>query len=163
MAWFNKNEENDTSRSSYIPFPMNTNCDENNYLERNNWVMFCMYNPSDSSRIVSWYKLCSDYYKAVQDDDSVIFYDNMQHSTRRMPAKMARFETEEEWRQEFSRRLCVAMEHRGMTQKALVEITGISQSALSYYMSGKKLPSGYMIGQLSEALNCSADFLTMRV
>ena len=163
MAWFNKSEENDGDRSSYIPFPMNTNCDENNYLERNNWIMFCMYDFSSGSHTISWYKLCSDYYKAVQDDGSVIFYDNMQHSIRQMPAEMAKFETLEEWRKEFSRRLYVAMEHRGMTQKLLAELTGVSQSSLSFYMSGRKLPSAYIMCQLAKALDCSIDFLALNL
>lgn len=70
--------------------------------------------------------------------------------------------TEQELRTEFSRRLLRLAYQKGKyDQKELSEITGISETTISYYMNGMCLPKMGNIVKLAQALNCSTDELIM--
>lgn len=52
---------------------------------------------------------------------------------------------------------------RGLKQKELAEIVGVSESSISQYESGKKQPSFEIALKLAEALDCeSADLVSSR-
>ena len=169
MRWFNKNEDVTEVKKAQqmcdrisIPLPANSSVNMSDIYQFTAWRSFCDVESRDVARVVWWEKICLDYYKAVLDDSTVIFYDYAENWARRLNAEQAKFKTEEEWRKEFGRRLAIAMNRAGVNQLILSERMNISQSSLSYYMAGKKLPSAYMVGRLAEVLNCSSDFLTMR-
>lgn len=67
--------------------------------------------------------------------------------------------TEDECRKEFSRRISRIMLYKGITQKILSERTGIPQSRISDYITGKRSPSFYNVDKIAKALGCSMDRL----
>lgn len=67
--------------------------------------------------------------------------------------------TEDECRKEFSRRISRIMLYKGITQKTLSERTGIPQSRISDYITGKRSPSFYNVDKIAKALGCSMDRL----
>ena len=126
------------------------------------WDQFNMLFKMDAARTVKWERLEVDYYKATLDDGSFIFYDAIEHCVRYMSQEEAEFDSEDSWRQEFSRRLIWMMNTRGVDQIKLSEATGISQSAISNYTRGTRTPSAYSCSVIAQALNCSLDFLVLR-
>lgn len=147
---------------SNIPMPQNTNCDLNS-IGFQGWRLFVLNCPLHARHTVSWYKLERNYYKADQDDGSVIFFEHMKngsYGTRYVPAEEAKFESAEEWQREFSRRLNYLLDDRLMSQKELSERTGISRSALSLYTVHKRMPSSYVVRQIANALDTTVSFLS---
>lgn len=147
---------------SNMPMPQNTNCDSNS-IGFQGWRLFVLNCPLHARHTVGWYKLERNYYKADQDDGSVIFFEHMKNGSygaRRIPAEEAKFESAVEWQREFSRRLDYLMDDRMMSQKELSKRTGISQSALSLYSSNKRVPSSYVVRQIANALETTVNFLS---
>lgn len=60
---------------------------------------------------------------------------------------------------EFGRRLCRLMYIKGLTQNDLSEITGISQTMISFYVNGRSVPSFDKVDKICRALGCSMDEL----
>lgn len=58
-----------------------------------------------------------------------------------------------------SERLKEAREKKGLTQPELAKLVGKSQSAISYFESGAKTPSGNVSALLSDVLEVSIDWL----
>lgn len=147
---------------SNIPMPQNTNCDSNGFGIQD-WRLFVSNCPSQARHTVGWYKLDRNYFKADQDDGSVIFFDHMRNGSygaRRVSAEEAKFESVVEWQREFSRRLNYLMDDRLVNQKELSKRTGISQSALSLYSGNKRMPSSYVVRQIANALDTTVSFLS---
>lgn len=90
---------------------------------------------------------------------NMVAYDDLEHTIRRLP-KDSRKITEEESRNELGYRLYRMMRVKGVTQKELSEKTGISQSSISHYITGKKTPSFYNIDKIAKALDCPIDEFT---
>lgn len=59
----------------------------------------------------------------------------------------------------FSERLTAMLHKRDMTQKQLAEKTGITASAMSYYVRGARTPSGDILTKIASALDTSTDYL----
>lgn len=59
----------------------------------------------------------------------------------------------------FAKNLKIAMEQRGLTQKNLVEITGISKASISLYISGKRTPLPFAQEMLASALEVTVEWL----
>lgn len=93
----------------------------------------------------------------LEDGDQYLYY-NDDHTIRRLP-KDPEDMTEEECRKEFSRRLSRIMLFKGITQQILSDRTGIGQSRISDYMTGKNTPSFYKVDKIAKALGCSVDEL----
>lgn len=53
-------------------------------------------------------------------------------------------------------------ESRGMTQQVLAEKIGVTQMAVSFFESGKKIPSVAVLEKMADALGCSIDWLLGR-
>ena len=70
--------------------------------------------------------------------------------------------TEEEQRKEFGRQLYSRLRLRGMMQNELADICGISQTAISYYMNGKKMPTILLANKIAQALDCATDDLILQ-
>lgn len=60
---------------------------------------------------------------------------------------------------EFGNRLMSLMKARGMTQRQLSEVTGLTEAAISRYISGKRTPRALTIGIIANALNVTSDEL----
>ena len=51
------------------------------------------------------------------------------------------------------------MEKKNITQKQLAEITGITESAVSHYVKGDRIPRGMTLVKIAKALGTTADDL----
>lgn len=65
--------------------------------------------------------------------------------------------TEDQVSLEFMFRFEATLRDRGVTQKELSAMTGISEHTISKYMMGKGTPSLYNLDRICKALNCPAD------
>ena len=92
------------------------------------------------------------------DDGHVISYYDTEQGIRRLPSDDSCL-TEEECREEFGIRLYRIMYDKGVTQSELSEMTGITQSNISNYITGRKTPSFYTVDKIARALDCSIDEL----
>lgn len=86
------------------------------------------------------------------------FYDDYEHTIRRLPAYSSDI-TEEESRMEFGYRLRRLMYKKGMTQTELADLAGIQRTQLNNYINGKTSPSFYIVDRIAKALGCSTDDL----
>lgn len=67
--------------------------------------------------------------------------------------------TEKEWLLEFKDRLITSFLDYGGTQAELARDAGVSESILSYYMNGQRVPGVRTILNLSYALNVELSYL----
>lgn len=109
------------------------------------------WNPSDIGEIV-----------VELDDGSVIQYDQVVKTFRcassleeldamRTPAN------EEEWKQEFSRRLYRKMRSKGYTQDDLSWDADISPASITKYVNGVAVPSTYNMVKIAKVLHLSVE------
>lgn len=114
------------------------------------------YYPFLSERIAS-YKKVGPYELIVKTNDGeTILYDDVNHSIRRLPRDSNNM-TEQEVSVEFRQRLRRLMTQQGVSQLELSELTGIPQSTISNYLTGKFLPGFYNMDKIAKALKCSID------
>lgn len=114
------------------------------------------YYPFLSERMAS-YKKVGPYELIVKTNDSeTILYDDVNHSIRRLPRDSNNM-TEQEVSVEFRQRLRRLMTQQGVSQLELSELTGIPQSTISNYLTGKFLPGFYNMDKIAKALKCSID------
>ena len=125
-----------------------------NMLLRN----FKLYFPLDANHIVYWEPIGYGCLEIKLDTDEVLIYEDPFHAVRKLPADSDEM-TEEQFRIEFGRRLRRIMEHKGITQVELHDITGIPQCHISGYINGRHTPSFYAIHKIANALRCSIDDL----
>ena len=117
---------------------------------------FQMYFPSIAADVIEYfYKPPSEIILKTKDGRVRLFNDSSK-ILYPLPSDPNNL-TEEECKQEFGRSLYAVMFRKGMTQDQLAEKTGIAQPSLSRYMSGKVMPSFYIVDKLAKALNCSVD------
>ena len=114
------------------------------------------YYPFLSERMAS-YKTVGPYELIVKTNDGeTILYDDVNHSIRRLPRDSNNM-TEQEVSVEFRQRLRRLMTRQGVSQLELSELTGIPQSTISNYLTGKFLPGFYNMDKIAKALKCSID------
>lgn len=117
--------------------------------------------PNIAKRIVDWYPVGRNEIMVKTDDGDRSIFNYIGASLRKL-----NFDndttgiTEEQWRNEFSKRLCTKMSSSGMAQWQLARLTGISEMTISKYMNGRSTPSAYNIRKLAIALNCSVQELS---
>lgn len=106
-----------------------------------------------------------DYYLDVNhdlvvktSDGNTYLFDCIEKGLRRLPREDADI-TEDDFGKEFGRRLNARMIRKCVTQTALSKMTGIHQTLISQYVSGKVIPSFYRVHVLAKALDCSVDDL----
>lgn len=119
---------------------------------------FSMYFPSFFKRAV---EIRPDKYNTLfvrLDDGDSLIYEDTDHYIRRLPDDKDNM-TEDELKREFSYRLKRIMYVKGITQEVLAERTGLSQPAISQYLSGKRIPNFCAIDKIARVLKCSVDDL----
>ncbi len=117
-----------------------------------------IYFPSEWRRTVDYWEYRT-YELAIRLDDGGLFiYDHMNKTLRRVP-KYGKRLTEDERKNEFGQRLRRIMYSKGMTQDDLSKATGISQTMISQYISGKVNPSFTKVDMICEVLDCTMDKL----
>ena len=124
------------------------------------WHLYETYWKMQAIQTVSFQMIDRDYYKAELANGNIIFFNTAQNECRTLTKEDATFPTEESWLREFRIRLNHAMETRGINQYDLAELTGYSQSCISYYCSGRRCPSTYALMKIVRCLKCPIDFLT---
>lgn len=67
--------------------------------------------------------------------------------------------TEMEWRNIFKDRLSFMMRRENLTRRELAERSGLTEAAISYYLSGQKTPGFKAIINLANVLHCSIEDL----
>lgn len=148
----------DSLYEHYIPVNF-IGCDLNSQFELYIWNGFTRQFGFRSSEVVTWEKIDTDYYKAYLKNGNIIFYDVHDNFWRELNQEEAEFKGEENWCREFARRLVRIMNIRGINQYDLARITGCSQSSISNYISGKRVPSSYASHLIAKALDCSLNYL----
>lgn len=89
-------------------------------------------------------------------DGTSILYDDIDKSFRSLPMDSNDM-TETECRTEFGNRLYKLMVRKNITQEELSHRTGIHQTLISKYITGKHSPSFYIVDRIAKALGCSMD------
>lgn len=90
------------------------------------------------------------------DDGTAMLYSDLNNTIRRLPNDSNNI-TEKEFRREFRFRVYKILNMRGMTQKDLARMTGITEANLSGYMTGKRTPTFYTASKIAKALDCSVE------
>lgn len=68
--------------------------------------------------------------------------------------------TEQEWRNEFAKRLQAMMyQKKRYNKKQLAEASGLSSKTIGRYRRGERIPDGVAISKIANALECSPDEL----
>lgn len=67
--------------------------------------------------------------------------------------------TEQEWIEKFRRNLDYILYERGYTQEEFANALGITQTAVSYWINGKRAPSVYSLINMSHVLKINIDEL----
>lgn len=67
--------------------------------------------------------------------------------------------TELEWRRVFSDRLSFMMRRCSLTQRSLAKASGITEAAISYYLTGRKTPSFKSMINLAYTFGCTIEDL----
>lgn len=95
------------------------------------------------------------------DDGSKVLYDYAENSFRYIQPYPTdnEEEIEKRWRQEFALRLRSKMYEKAMGQEELSNITGISRTMISHYITGKYIPNIYNTSKLAKAFGCTVDEL----
>lgn len=117
---------------------------------------FEMYFPSVAEKVVEWHRGIS-YEIIVTTSDGEMYSYYMIHKTLRKLPTDEMLGLEVVCRKEFGIRLSRLMCNKNITQAELSEKTGITQSNISNYISGKKTPSFFTVDKIARAMNCSTD------
>ncbi len=59
----------------------------------------------------------------------------------------------------FSERLILLMKAKGITQKVVAKKASVTESAMSYYVSGDRTPRGEVLSRIAQALDTTTDYL----
>ena len=114
------------------------------------------YYPLLSDKMVSCKKVSLYELIVKTSDGEAILYDDSSRSIRKLP-KDSNNMTEQEVGIEFRQRLRRLMIIKGVSQLELSELTGIPQSTISKYLTGRFLPGFYNMDKIAKALKCSID------
>ncbi len=117
--------------------------------------------PMYANKVVDWYR--NNYGELVVklDNGTILQYDIYNETLRELRPDNYEW-PEREYRREFGRRLSRVMLHKRVTQIELSQRTGIAQTTISKYITGKATPSSYNFRKIIKALNCSVDYLMLR-
>lgn len=124
-----------------------------NYL----YEEFELYFPNIAEKTVAFEEDYESFEVTVKlrNGDHLIF-DNLEKSIRRVP-NFSMTMNEDVYKKEFGRRLIRIVRRKGLTQKELSDLTGISERTLARYTCGKSIPSLLHVDKIARALNCSVD------
>ena len=109
----------------------------------------------DAERATDYYSFDTTQLLIELEDGTKVLYDHMDNTYRYIRRVNEYDENETRWRYEFSQRLRKKMQLKGMGHDILSDLTGISTTMISKYVTGKSTPSLYNAQKLAKALNCS--------
>lgn len=111
--------------------------------------------PNIANRVIDWYPSGRMEIVVTLDDNTKRYFNFLDKTIRHAFDGESEYESEDDWRQMFARKLKKKMHDSFITHPELSELTGISTVTLSKYVSGKSTPSTYNIQKIARALNCS--------
>lgn len=118
---------------------------------------FKTYYPMIEKHVLE-YRIKSPFELVVRlDDRSLILYDDVDHSFINYRDDDSR--DDQYYILELSNRLRQIMRLKGVTQSQLSELTGIAQSIISNYITGRVSPSYLNVLKITRVLDCSIDDL----
>ena len=113
------------------------------------------YHKSKYERVVA-FKILDPLNKLVKlDDGTQYIYNEETTGLRKLPDPNNM--TDEEYLRELGLTLERIMYHKGISQVELSEMTGISQTTISRYVSGRSNPSYRNLDKIAKALGYSMD------
>ena len=118
---------------------------------------FIAYFPSIGTHAIKYWE-SSTYELSVELDDGTIAIFDYTNKTIRWLSKDD-YTTEQGCKYEFGRRLKRLMFIKGVIQTELADMTGISQSLLNGYITGRVSPTFPKVDKICRALDCSMDEL----
>lgn len=121
---------------------------------------FKLYNPNDAD-VVSWYASGPMELTITMSDGEQVIYDHLERGIRiirRTPEEDVL--SEERWRAEFVFKVRHRMMRKGLTQKDLAEMSGVSLMSINKYLNMKSTPTAYTVMKIANALGCSSTELT---
>ena len=116
--------------------------------------------PETAKKVVDWYVSGRYSITIIFQDNSRAYYNFLEkviRSTKKINKNGG--PTEQEKRRIISERLKERMVNKGLTQKALSEVTGISQMSISKYIRGISEPTISNAYLIADTLECSVDEL----
>ena len=125
----------------------------------NEFVKMC---PWAVDKVVRWNSSDVGEIVVELDDGSVIQYDQVV-KTFRCASSLEELDAmrtptnEEEWKQEFSRRLYRKMRSKGYTQDDLSGDADISPASITKYVNGVAVPSTYNMVKIAKVLHLSVE------
>ena len=119
---------------------------------------FKLYYPSEGRRAVKHWVNCTYELYIRLDDGTLLAFDYLDKSIRKVRINKEAL-TDNDRMSEFGRKLNRLLYAKGLTQNDLSELTGISQSMLSLYITGRVVPSFMKVDKICRALGCSMDSL----
>lgn len=60
---------------------------------------------------------------------------------------------------DFGKRVSALLQDNGLTQRGLAKEVGVTEVAMSRYISGTRIPNGAVVARIAMALHVSADYL----
>ena len=130
------------------------------FIDRTEYLFkeFSIYFPSLAKKTERYYQDGPNTLIARLVDGSAVWYDDNHKSMSPMPRNSEALD-KDEFAFQFRRRLFKMLEDRFMTQKELAEKLEMDESQLSKYITGRTMPSFYIVDRIAKALNCSLDEL----
>ena len=127
----------------------------------NDYVMksFSMYYPTTFEKAVD-YEYRDGFLFVRTTDDETYMYDILTEDLYLREDYLERgSRTDDEWKEEFGKRLRMMVNHRNRSQKSLAEEIGITPASLNLYLRGRRLPNPRTLSKLARALKCSVSVL----
>lgn len=111
-------------------------------------------------RMVSFEEYNDDKVFIELSDGKTMLYDNFMQELKEVKRFDDIYElTEDEWKLGFSKILRKQINSKCITQYELASKLGVSEMTISRYVTGRCLPSVYIINKLTKILNCEPDDL----
>ena len=110
---------------------------------------FEMYYPELTNNVIEYREDRVGYLIVELKDGRVLVYDDI--TTNIQDSSVL------DHKKDFGRRLRLIMNRKAISQKELAERSGISESAISHYISGKRKPTYQTVGSFADVLGCSTD------
>lgn len=119
---------------------------------------FAQRYPYLADKVIEWH--AGDRYEitAKLEDGDVVTYNQLNKSYR-YDKHVEGVVSDDKWGEVFSDKLHTKLFNRGMSQKQLSEDTGISETTISYYLCGSRIPSAQNIAKIAKAIGCTSSEL----
>lgn len=117
---------------------------------------FALYFPSMAEDAVRSKVLPSGDLEVLLKDGMRFYFSPLYQTIRRLPDNPNKL-SEDESKHEFGYRLKRLLTRKNITQSDLSKMSGLHQSQISDYVSGKRSPSFYVVDRIAKAIGCSTD------